>query len=181
MISLKSSVTQKLLTYFFLNKTKELYINELARLLEIDPKNLDKKLKELEKEGLFKSEFKGKQKYYSINQSFPLLREYEQIVNKTIGLEYQLENAFKKVQGLEEAYIFGSYASNKLDVLSDIDLLIIGPHKSLDAERAISPLRKILGREVNTIDMTREEFEERKQKKDPLIKNIFSKPIIKLI
>ena len=181
MISLKSSITQKLLAYFFLNRTKELYVNELARLLEIDPKNLDKKLKELEKEGLFKSEFKGKQKYYSINSSFPLLKEYEQITNKTIGLEYQLKNTLKKVEGVEETYIFGSYANDKLDVLSDIDLFIIGPHKTLDVERAISPLQKTLGREINTIDMTREKFEEKKRKKDPLIKDIFSKPIIKII
>jgi len=181
MISLKSSITQKLLSYFFLNKTKELYVNELARLLGIDPKNLDRKLKELEKEGLFKSEFKGKQKYYSINQSFPLLKEYEQIANKTIGLEYQLKNTLKKIEGLEEAYIFGSYARDKLNVLSDVDLLIIGSHKSLDADKAILPLYGTLGREINTIDMTKKEFEGKKRKKNPLIKDIFSKPVIKII
>lgn len=181
MISLKSSITQKLLSYFFLNKTKELYVNELARLLETDPKNLDKKLKELEKEGLFRSEFKGKQKYYSMNLSFPLFKEYEQIVNKTIGLEHQLKNALETVQNLEEAYIFGSYAGNKLDVQSDIDLFIIGPHKLLDTEKAIFSLQKTLGREINAIDMTREEFERRKRKKDPLINDIFSKPTIKII
>lgn len=181
MISLKSSITQKLLSYFFLNKTKEFYVNELARLLKVDPKNLDKKLKELEREGLFKSEFKGMQKYYSLNQSFPLLEAYEQIINKTIGLEYQLKNALTGVNGPEEAYVFGSYASDKLGVLSDIDLLIIGSHKALDAEKVISPLRESLGRDVNIIDMTRKEFEKRKQKKDPLIKDVFSKPIIKII
>lgn len=181
MISLKSSITQKLLSYFFLNKTKEFYVNELARLLKVDPKNLDKKLKELGKEGLFKSEFKGVQKYYSLNQSFPLLEAYEQIINKTIGLEYQLKNVLMRINGLEEAYIFGSYASDKLGVLSDIDLLIIGSHRTLDAEKAISPLRESLGRDVNIIDMTRKEFGKRKQKKDPLIKDIFSKPIIKII
>jgi predicted nucleotidyltransferase len=181
MISFRSSITQKLLTYFFLNKTKEFYVNELARFLNADPKNLDKKLKELEKEGIFKNEFRGKQRYYSINHQFPLLNEYEQIFNKTIGLEYQLKNILQKTKGLEEAYIFGSYASNKLDVLSDIDLLIIGSHKSLDVEKAILPLQKTIGREINIIDITKEEFEEKKIKKDPFIKHIFSKQIIKII
>lgn len=181
MISFRSSITQKLLTYFLLNKTKEFYINELARLLNVDPKNLDKKLKELEKEGIFKSEFRGKQKYYFLNKNFPLLNEYKQIFNKTIGLEYQLKNILQRVKGLEETYIFGSYANNKLDVLSDIDLLIIGSHKSLDAEKAIIPLQKTIGREINIIDMTREELERKKLERDPLIKHVFSKQIIKII
>jgi len=87
----------------------------------------------------------------------------------------------KKIEGLEEAYIFGSYARDKLNVLSDVDLLIIGSHKSLDADKAILPLYGTLGREINTIDMTKKEFEGKKRKKNPLIKDIFSKPVIKII
>jgi len=63
MISLRSKITIKLLDYYFLNPNAQVYINELARILEIDPKNTETKLKELEMEGLFKSEFRGKQRY----------------------------------------------------------------------------------------------------------------------
>ena len=49
MISLRSKVAIKLLDYYFLNPEAQAYINELARILELDPKNTETKLKEFEK------------------------------------------------------------------------------------------------------------------------------------
>ena len=80
MISLRSKVTIKILNYFFINPDARHYINELARILNLDPKNVDTKLKELEKEGLLKSEFSGKQRYFYLSKKYPLLKEYRQIV-----------------------------------------------------------------------------------------------------
>ena len=48
MISLRSKVAVKLLDYYFLNPEAQHYINELARILELDPKNTETKLKEFE-------------------------------------------------------------------------------------------------------------------------------------
>ena len=180
MISLVSKVTQKLLNYFFINKHKEHYVNELARILEVDVKNLDKKLKELEKNGIFKSRFKGNQRHYSINTSFPLYKEYEKIVQKTIGVETSLKETFKKINGIEEAYIFGSYANNKLDASSDIDIMIIGNHKALDAQKAVLKTQKLLNREINIIDMDRNEFDSKKEKKDNFIREVFNNKTIKI-
>lgn len=181
MISLRSIVTQKVLTYFFINQDEKKYINELARLLKLDPKNLDTKLKELKKTGLLLSESFGRQKYYFLNKKYPLLKEYLSIFNKTLGVEQHLTTVFSKIKGVKNVYIFGSYARNKLDAGSDIDLLIIGNHKSLDAQRAILPLQDEINREINIIDITPNEFENKKDNQDPLIRNILSKTIIKLI
>ena len=181
MISFRSTITQKVLAYFFLNKTEKRYVNELARQLDIDPKNLDTKLKELKSEGLLVSEFHGKQRYYSLNKKFPLLKEYLSIFNKTLGVEQRLTTLFGQINGVKEAYIFGSYAKNKMNVWSDIDLLIVGNHKCLDAQKAILPIQKELNREINIIDMTSSEFENKKANNDPLIEDILHKPMIKLI
>lgn len=181
MISLRSKITQKVLAYFFINQNQKKYINELARLLKVDPKNLDTKLKELEKLGLLSKESIGNQKFYFLNKKYQLLNEYISIFNKTIGVEHILTTLFSKIRGIKNAYIFGSYATDKLDAASDIDLLIIGNHKSLDVQRAVLPIQNELGREINIIDITENEFENRKAKKDPLIMDIFNKTIIKLI
>jgi predicted nucleotidyltransferase len=181
MVSLRSNIAQKVLNYFFINPEEARYVNELAGLLNVDPKNLDTKLKEFEAYGLLQSEFRGKQKYYFLNKKFPLLKEYEQIVMKTWGIEALLKELLAKFPKIEEAYIFGSYASNKMDVNSDIDILVIGNHKALDVQSAILPLQSKLNREFNIVDMTKSELEDRKGKKDPFIKEVFSKPLIKLI
>jgi len=64
MLSLKSKITQAVLGYFMLHEGQELYVNEMARRLALDQGNLDRKLKQLEKEGILKSELKGKERYY---------------------------------------------------------------------------------------------------------------------
>lgn len=62
----------------------------------MDPKNTDTKLKELEKAGLLKSEFSGKQRYFYLSKEFPLLEEYKKIVLKTAGIESELKKILSK-------------------------------------------------------------------------------------
>lgn len=87
MISLRSSIAKKLLNYFFINPHESLYVNELSRQLNLEKRNLIKKLRELEKEGILKSETRGNSKFYSINQNYPLYNEYKKIITKTVGFE----------------------------------------------------------------------------------------------
>ncbi|MFH0968916.1 MAG: nucleotidyltransferase domain-containing protein [Patescibacteria group bacterium] len=181
MFSLKSKITVKLLGYFFLNPSKQHYINELAGILEIDPGNLYRKLKELENEGIFESEERGNQKYYFLNHSYPLLKEAKKSFEMKYGLSGVLKKELIKLKGLKKVYIFGSYAKNSLQQESDIDLLLIGSHSSLEAKRIIVPLQKIIGREINIVDIEEKEFEKKKKSNDPFIKNIFGNKIIELI
>jgi len=66
MISFRSEITKKVLNYFFLNPQESIYVNELARKLGLDKRNLVKKIRELEEKGLLKSETRGNLKLYSL-------------------------------------------------------------------------------------------------------------------
>ena len=46
MISLRSEITKKLLNYFFINPHESLYVNEMSQKLQLDKRNLVKKIKE---------------------------------------------------------------------------------------------------------------------------------------
>lgn len=179
MISLRSKVTQSVLNYFFLNPSERRYVNELARLLSVDLKNLHLKLKELEREGLLKSEFIGKERHFSLQKSHPLLKEYRKIFLQTVGFEKRLRDTFHRLPGVEEAYLFGSYAKNRMDAASDIDLLVIGSHSSIALQKITSAFQKSSGREINAISMTRGEF--LKKRKSGFLKNIFSDAHIKIL
>jgi len=181
MISLRSKVTIKLLDYYFLNMHAQHYINELARILELDPKNTETKLKEFEKEGLFKSEFRGKQRYFYLAKDNPVLEHYRQIFLKTHGIEKRLKDMIGNIKGLKEAYLFGSYASNKMDSSSDIDLLAIGTHSVLELQRVIAKLQKDTGREFNVTNLNMKEFEAKKKNKDPFINGVFKTKTIRLV
>lgn len=181
MISLRSKVAIKLLDYYFLNPDSQYYINELARILELDPKNTETKLKEFEKEGLFKSEFRGKQRYFFLAKDSPVLEHYRQIFLKTYGIEKRLKDMLPNVKGLKEAYIFGSYANNKMDSSSDIDILAIGSHSVLELQKVIAKLQKGIGREFNVTNLSPNEFEAKKKDKGHFINSIFKTKTIKLV
>ena len=180
MINLKSKISRALLDYFLLNKKESRYVNELARLLKLDPGNTFKKLKEFEVEWILSAEFKGKQNYYSLNLKYPLLKEYEKLYESKFGLVKALEEKLGKLKGLEEAFIFGSFAKGNFSDDSDIDLLVIGKHDFKELAKIISNLESRFSREINVVDFEKAEFLKRKKSGDDFIKNILSTKTIKI-
>lgn len=181
MISLESNIARKLLNYLFMNPTCELFVNEIAKKLSLDKRNLVKKMKELEKEGIIKSQKKGNLKLYSINRDYPLYQEYKSILFKTSGFEASLRELISKIKGIKEAYIYGSYAKNSMDSHSDIDLMAIGTHSIALLQRSLNVLQKEIDREINVINMDVNEFAKRKKNKDPFINQVFSGKTVRII
>ncbi|TRZ96008.1 nucleotidyltransferase domain-containing protein [bacterium] len=181
MIYLRSKVAIKLLDYYFLNPGAQRYINELARILELDPKNTEAKLKEFEELGLLKSEFRGTERYFFLAKDNPILKHYRQIFLKTYGIEKKLQDILRGIKGLKEAYIFGSYAINKMGSSSDLDILVIGSHSVLELQRHIAKLQKGIGREFNIINLSPKEFKAKKKDKDHFINGVFKTKTIRLI
>lgn len=181
MISLKSELTRRLLNYFFINPHENLYVNEISRNLNLDKRNLVKKIKELEEEGILKSENRGNLKFYSINKNYSLFKEYKNIISKTVGIEIDLKKIMQEVPGIREAYIYGSYAQGKINAHSDIDLLIIGSHNIIILQRKLNVLQGKINREINALNMDEREFKKRMKTQDPFLSGIFDKKYIKLI
>ena len=181
MLSLKSGITKELLNYFFINPQESLYVNELSRKLNLDKRNLVKKLRELEKEGILKSQAKGNLKLYSINTAYPLYREYGKIILKTVGFEGKLKGLLENTPGVSGAYLYGSYAKDKMNVNSDIDLLVVGGHNILTLQRQLNRLQKDIDREINAVNMHDREFKRKVKDNDPFILGILAGRYIKLI
>ena len=180
MLALRSKISQQVLNYYMLQQGAEIYVRDLARILHLDSGNLTRKLLEFEKEGVLKSRWQGKQRYYSLNTNFSLINEYRTIILKTVGFEQILKTALKEVSGIENAIIFGSYAQDQMDSHSDIDLLVVGNHGTIELQKAIAQVQKKIQREINVISMSLKEYNAKK-KGDPLIKSIEAKKRIKLI
>lgn len=165
----RSKITQKVLSYLLLHEEAELYINEMARRLAVDAGNLIRKLRELEAEGILKSRQRGKERYYSLNAAYPLLQEYKRIILKTVGVEHLLRQALPKIQGIQTACLFGSYAQDRMGASSDIDLLLVGTHDTVDAQREIARVKRSVDRGINVISMSPQEYKAG-QGKHPLLK-----------
>src|SRR3989338_7295545 len=155
---------KKLLGYAFTHADREFYVRELAELIQEDPGNLSRELKKLEAEGLYNSRIKGSLKYYSLNKNYPLFQELKKVIFKTEGAAGALKNIVEGYSGINQAFIYGSYAKNREKETSDIDLMVIGQFPRKELTRQIRELESRLGREINFISYTPEEFEKERKK-----------------
>lgn len=181
MLDLRSKARQQLLAYYFTNPTARLHLRDLAQRLNIDPSNLSKEFGRLEREGLFRSEVIGRQKYFQLNREYPLFNEVRKIVAKTIGAPRLISQSLKKVEGIDEAYLYGSFARNQQDAASDIDVLVIGdPSEEVLAQTARN-LERQLGREINYTVLTPKELKSRRARKDAFLENVWHNERVSLV
>jgi predicted nucleotidyltransferase len=181
MLDLRSKARQRLFSYYFTNPTARHHLRDLAGRLGIDPSNLSKDLGRLEREGLFRSEVSGRQKYFQLNREYPLFGEVRSIVAKTIGAVPLITQSLKKIEGVEEAYLYGSFARNQQDATSDIDVLVVGKPKGEALAEAMQRLERQLGREINYTILTRKELDVRRARKDPFLENVWHNKRISLV
>ncbi|MEO7116154.1 MAG: nucleotidyltransferase domain-containing protein [Caldimonas sp.] len=181
MIGLRSSLRRALLTHYFAHPSARLYVRELAALLDVDPTNLSRELSRLEQEGLFQSELRGNQKYYTLNRKYPLFKEVFSILQQTIGVIPTLSDALKKIPGVETAYLYGSFAKGEADAASDVDILILGTPAAPELASAMNRLEKLLHREVNYTVITAQELKRKLYHHNPFLMDIWNGKRIELI
>ena len=181
MLDLHSTARRHLLAYFFTNPAARHHLRDLASRLRIDPSNLSKELRRLEREGLFRSEVEGRQKYFQLNANYPLLSEVRGIVTKTIGAARLISQSLKKVRGIDQAFLYGSFAKNQQDAASDIDVLIVGNPDAGPLAEIARKLERQLGREINYTVLTSKELNARRKRKDPFLKNLWHNKRVPLV
>ena len=181
MLDLRSKARRQLLTYFFANPTARHHLRDLAKRLGIDPSNLSKELLRLEHEGLFRSEVNGRQKYFQLDREYPLFNEVRGIVAKTIGAVPLIARSLKDIRGIDEAYLYGSFARNQQDAASDIDVLVVGTPQEETLAQAMRKLERQLGREINYTVLSRKELESRRHRKDAFLENIWQNERVSLV
>ncbi|MBE3092974.1 MAG: nucleotidyltransferase domain-containing protein [Chloroflexi bacterium] len=179
----KSRLRNKLLLHFFTNTDDEMYLREMALALREDPGNLSKELSKLEKEGVFISQFRGKQKYFFLNKAYLLFNELKSIIFKTIGIQGSLQEIINETSGIVSAFIYGSFATRKENASSDIDLCLIVKDSVFNENNFISKINKLektVSREINYIYYSDDEWKKQVSENDSFIINIKMGPKIVL-
>jgi predicted nucleotidyltransferase len=181
MISLRSSLRRKLLTYFYVNRSARVYVRQLARSLGVDSTNLSREFARLEQEGLLQSEVEGRQRYYRINLQYPHLNAVFSLLRGTVGLVPTIASSLRRVSGIEHAYLYGSFAKNEADVSSDIDLLIVGQPDAADLATEVSKVEKLLNREISYTVFKPQELKRKLETKDAFLTDVWRGKRIEVI
>ena len=166
---LSSNMQQKIFRLYFSQTNRRHYLRELERLLDEPVGNIRRELIRWSKAGLFLRQKVGNLTYYSLNTSFPLYEELKAIVSKTIGIEYILKEGLKTIESIRVAIIYGSVASGEDTGNSDIDILLIGNPDMDELVNNVQEMEKKLGREINYVLYTPEEFKRKKEAQNTFI------------
>ena len=177
----KSRIRRDLLALFYTNPGQTYYLRELGRLLECSVGSLRRELLKFQEDGLFLTERRGNLVFYSLNTSHPLYGEMKGIVVKTVGVVGSLKQALKSVPRVQVAFIYGSFASNRENPASDIDVFILGDASLMELSKVLRDVQKRLMREINPTLYARDEYLKRKAEGGGFIEDILTKPKIMLI
>lgn len=170
----------KILNLMFSNPDKKYYLAEVAKILGKESSAYQKYIEKMINDGILCDERIGNMRFFWLNKNYQLFNEIKAMVSKTIGVEAQLRNIMEEINSIETAFIFGSFATDKFNSQSDIDLFIIGEANKDDFIEKIVKLETQISRDINYHIYRRQDVIDKIAIKNDFINNIFSNKTILL-
>ena len=157
--ALASHAMARLIRYYAVNPEAAPHGRALERATKLSPASLKNEIDRLTDLGLLVRERVGRLVRYRTNESSPLWAHFRALVRQLSAPKDVLPYALEDVEGVEAAFIFGSFAKGRDREDSDVDVLVYGEHVD---DRALArhalEASVLLGREVNVVRLTPEEF-----------------------
>lgn len=165
----------------FSNPEKHWHLRELARLIAVSPTMLSKEMDSLSYAGIVLDEKDGNRRRLRANPSCPIFEELKGIARKTAGLADVLRERLSSLDGIDCAFIFGSVARGEERADSDVDVCIIGSVSYGAALNALTPAESVVGRPINPVLYSLEEFLQKVESGNPFVSGMLSSKRIFLI
>src|SRR5438093_5230660 len=115
-----SGVRKDLLRFFHVRPAASGHVRAIARQIGRDPGAVSRELRRLEEQGLVVAESVGRSRVYRTAPSSRAGRELRTVIQRTLGVESGIRQALTDLQGIDEAFIFGSYAAGSERAGSDV-------------------------------------------------------------
>ena len=145
----RSPEQERLLGELFVFTDRPISLSELARRAGTSMGGTHKEVERLESAGLVRSTTAGRSRLIEADPSSPVYMELRGLLLKTVGPEPLLRLALTDVDGIERAFIYGSWADPAERSPADIDVLVIGEPDVGEVYDAASAVEADIGRPVN--------------------------------
>lgn len=167
----------QLLALLYLNPDSEFTQKQLVERTDAGRTTIYREVKQLVGNGYLNERTSGRNLYVSANKDHPLFRHVAAIALYTFGPVALLPDLLAAVDGVEEAWVYGSWArryeGEPIPDVQDIDLLVIGDVQRNDLYEMAQAAEPMLHFEVNPQPMKRERFE---SGQDPYTKSVRESP-----
>jgi DNA-binding transcriptional ArsR family regulator len=176
-----SDARVRVLALFLLHPDSEFYGREIGRITGLLPRAVHRELIRLTDIGILHREQRGNRVYVRVNRNHPILPELRAMFLKTAAIGDQLREKLAPLANITIAFIYGSTATNKDKVDSDIDLFLIGDTTLHQVSPVLTSLEGSLNREINVSIFAASELVTRAINMDPFITSVLSQPKIFLL
>jgi predicted nucleotidyltransferase len=132
---------------------REESLADLTRRLAIPTASVHREIERAEQAGIVRSRRVGKTRLVSADTSSPYFGPLRQLLVSAFGVPGRLRAALEGIDGVEEAYIFGSWAARwegerGTRPVGDIDVLVLGHADRDQLYSAAQDVGLVVGREV---------------------------------
>ena len=155
----RSPEQERLLAELFVFAEEPLTLSELARRTGTSVGGVHKEVERLERSGLVVSSISGRSRFVESNRSSPFYLELRGLLTKSMGPERFLRSALSELDGIERAFIFGSWADPEQMAPQDIDLMVIGDPDLGRLYDSVSSVEAEVGRPINVVVRSQDEWE----------------------
>lgn len=176
-----SKVRVKIFELFLANPGENYHVREIVRRVSEEINAVRRELARLEKTGFLASEWRANRRYYLVKRDFMFYPEFVSMINKTVGLGGTIIKNRAKLGKISYAMLSGSFVRGKPYAQNEVDLFVVGNIVLPELSVIIKEEEARRNREINFTPMTDEEFNFRKNRRDPFVLGILSKSRVMLI
>jgi DNA-binding transcriptional ArsR family regulator len=178
----RSEQQLRILAVVFGENGEELSIGALAERAEVAQATASREIARLAEHGLVTTRALGRNTLVRANWDLPWAKDLRSILVQTVGRLGQLGAALTDLSGVEEAFVFGSWAARYTGepgpAPNDIDVLVVGDAPLRTIRRACAPVERELRVEVNPVVVDRERWDARRP--EPFVAQIQSQPLVSI-
>lgn len=177
----RSSGQARLLARLFLPNGEGATLSTLASDIGLAKSRVSDELNRLEQAGLVESERVRNARVVRPNADSPYYPELRSLILKAFGPVSVLARRLSDVDGIDEAFLYGSWASRYLGHAGpppgDVDLLVVGSPDVHGVRGAARAAARELGREVNPTVLSREEWHD---EASGFVRTVRGRPLVRL-
>lgn len=172
----RSRTRQRILALLFDRPERRMHLRGISREIGVSAGTTARELERLVDAGIVNRSAEGRQVYFQAAVDSPLFEAIRTIVRRTIAAPDVLRRNLAGLDGVQRAFIYGSYARGEVAATSDVDLMIVGSPDVDELTDRVGVAERELGRTINFSILTAEELADRRRNGDRFIASVDAGP-----
>ena len=178
---LRSPLQAEVLTRLLLEPERAMSLTELARLTGASVATVQREVERAEMAGIARSERVGPTRLVRADPSSPLYRPLADLLLVAFGPVPVVSTELDGIDGIEEAYLFGSWAARYSGELGaaprDVDVLVVGDP---DRDQVYDAVERAERRLHRPVQVTFRSVDEWANEEDPFVSTVRSRPLVRI-